>query len=86
MLIAAQSGATTDPVLTNINMAQMANRLHGGPVVAAWEIDQLPDDWLDAIVATSVELPEYERGFAKVEKHKVAWRAKHPTYRKHVRH
>ena len=83
LLDAAQSGATTHPVLSKIQLASMTNRLHGGPVIAAWEIDQLPDDWLDAIVLTSIKLPALQRGLQKLEAYKQAWRTRHPTHRKH---
>jgi len=32
----------------NILLAEKINRLSGGAVIAPWEVDDLPDDWLDA--------------------------------------
>ena len=83
LLVAAQSGATTHPTLSKIQLANMTNRLHGGPVIAAWEIDQLPDDWLDAMVLTGIKLPELQRGFQKLEAYKATWRNSQLTNRKH---
>ncbi len=84
LLVAAQSGATINPILSNIQLANITNRLHGGPVIGAWEIDQLPDDWLDAMVLTGTKLQTFQRSFQRLEAYKAAWRGKHPTYRKHV--
>ena len=63
--------------------ARYINAAHGAPVIAAWEIDQLPDDWLDTIIAIATEMPRFREGLAKVEAYKQAWRNSHETYRKH---
>jgi len=41
--------------------AQMINRLHGGAVIAAWQVDELDEAWLAALVGMAVELPEMKR-------------------------
>lgn len=40
---------TDNPYFVAVLTANKINRLCGGAVIAPWEIDQLPDDWLDAI-------------------------------------
>lgn len=40
---------TDDPLLGAILMAKQINTLCGGAVIAPWEVDQLSDDWLDAL-------------------------------------
>lgn len=84
LLVAAQGGASTHPILSKIQVANIINRLHGGPAIGAWEIDQLPDDWIDAMVLTGTKLQALQRGLQKLETYKQAWRANHPTYRKHI--
>lgn len=44
----ARGDGTAHPVLWRVFMAQQINIQHGGAVIGAWEIEQLPDEWLDA--------------------------------------
>lgn len=71
------------PVLNEIGMAKMINQALGGPFVAPWEIDQLPDVFLDAIQALNVDLVAMRRHYQQVESHFEHMRREHPTYRKH---
>ncbi len=79
----SKGGALNHPILEAIMLAKYTNQAHGAPVIAAWDVTQLPDEWLDAMIALTTELPQIEKGYAVVEAHLSAWRAKHPTYRKH---
>lgn len=65
-------------------MARNINAVHGAPVIAAWQVDDLPDDWLDTMIAIATDMPRLNAGLAKLEAHKQAWRNSHPTYRKHT--
>lgn len=47
--------------------AQMINRLHGGAVIAAWQVDELDDAWLAALIGMAVELPEMKRRQAVIQ-------------------
>lgn len=49
---------TKHPLLGAILLAQRINRVSGGAVIAPWEVDQLPETWLDAFVALTDDLPE----------------------------
>ncbi len=40
---------TDDPMLGAILLAKQINELCGGAVIAPGEVDELPDEWLDAL-------------------------------------
>lgn len=79
----ANGGAVEHPILQKIMLARYTNQAHAAPVIAAWEVDQLPDDWLDAMIALTTDFSGMQKGLAKVDAELSAWRASHPTYRKH---
>ncbi len=64
----ARTGRTNDPFLSNIFIAQRINRLSGGAVIAAWEVDQLPDDVLDVFAGLANDLPVYQKDMQDTEK------------------
>ena len=39
---------TDNPYFSSILLAQKINALSGGAVIAPWDVNELPDDWLDA--------------------------------------
>lgn len=49
-------------------------------VIAPWEIDELPMDWLDTFDGLTEDLPEMRKGAAQVEAIKEKWRKSHPQY------
>jgi hypothetical protein len=63
-------------------MARQINSYLGGFVVAPWEVDDLDDEWKEAIDAMIHKLPTIQAGKAKVEAHLRRWRNKHPGYRR----
>lgn len=70
-----------DEYLYNLSTAQMINRLHGGPVVAAWEVSQL--DWLwQYALANFADLPRRQKPIMALKKRFAENQRKHPTYRK----
>ena len=79
---ARKIGATRDPLLSSIYLSEYINRRNGGVLVTPWEVDALPDDFLDAYQAL-------QRGEAQTKKKNalenqfIAFRRKHPTYRKY---
>jgi hypothetical protein len=79
------SGSTNHPILTRLVLARYINMAHEGPVIGAWGVDDLPDEWIDAMTAIVTQLPSMQKGRAEVASHFAAWRAQHPTYgmRKH---
>jgi hypothetical protein len=62
----AQQGRTTHPQLSRIYLARTFNGLCGA-VIAPWEIDDLPDEWLDALLALTDDLPELQSGLQQVK-------------------
>ncbi len=59
------------------------NLAHGGTVVSAWDVDDLPDEFVDACEALVNDLPKMKKGLAKIESHMAKSRAEHPQYRKY---
>lgn len=51
-------------------------------VVAPWEIDQLPDEWVELILNMGQPLQEMQNARAKVDQIFEKYRKEHPTYRK----
>jgi hypothetical protein len=47
--------------------AQRINLAAGGVVIAPWELDDLPVEWLEAAEALIDDLPRLKRDLAKVE-------------------
>ena len=54
---------------------------HGGTVISAWEVDDLPDEVIDACDALVNDLPSMKRGTAKIEEYMAKVRAEHPQYK-----
>lgn len=56
---------------------------HGGTVIGSWEVDNLPDEYIDTCEALIVDLPGIKEGVRKVEAIMAKRRAAHPQYRKY---
>lgn len=85
MLEVNKTGRTAHPQLARLFIARTINHLHGGPVIGAWDIDGLPDDWVagflqyasgQVVAAESLAVNQI------LEPTRARWRAQHPTYRK----
>lgn len=83
MLEAASTHQTDHPRWKMIMLAQQINRLSGGALVAPWELEQWPDEWLDAyqILWRGVPQTKYKN---PLEHLFLAARRKHPSYRKYL--
>lgn len=83
-LAEAQSGGSEDPTLVEIYLAQHINNVSGGPVVAPWEIGQVPERYIEAAIGLS-SLKErrqrLQRAKAYLDKVFSSWRRQHPSYR-----
>lgn len=55
----------------------MVNRTLGGYAVAPWEVDDLPPEVLDPIIALATELPGMRKGVQSIEAKKQAIRDAH---------
>jgi len=79
----AQTGATDDEMLIKIFKARAVNLAHGGTVISAWDIDELPEEFVDACDALVNDLPNIKKGTAKIDAHMAKVRSEHPQYRKY---
>ena len=52
-------------------------------MIGSWEIDELPDEYIDACRALVMDLPGIQTGVRKVEEIFAKRRAAHPQYRKY---
>ena len=41
-----------------MTIARIINKVHGGPVISAMEVDQLDDEWIDLFLGIAVDLPK----------------------------
>ena len=57
-------------------MAKQINRVCG-TTIGPWDVDDLPDVWLDAIGAMTGELDEIRSGLQRVKAAQDRWRAQH---------
>ena len=79
----ARTGRTGDPVLAAYFLAQHVNIAAGGTVIAPWEVQQLPLEWLDGAQAITTRLPEACKANTLIEQKLASWRANHPAYSRH---
>ena len=77
----AEGKGSNNPMLTAIWMARKINQVLGGPFVGPWEIEELPGDWLDAIIGMETTVPRLAAGKAQVESAIERWRNSLPQYR-----
>ena len=52
-------------------------------MISAWEVDDLPDEFVDACDALVNDLPNMKKGTAKIEEYMTKVHAEHPQYRKY---
>jgi len=64
-------------------IARIINMAHGGTVIGSWEVDELPDEYIDACRALVVDLPGIKKGVSRVEAIMAKRRREHPQYRKY---
>lgn len=76
LLSLADGQGTSEPHLAAIFQAKMINQVMGGAFVAPWDVDELPDEWLDVFRALAVDLPGLRAGKAQVEERLEKWRKK----------
>ena len=52
-------------------------------MVSAWNVDDLPEEYVDACDALVNDLPKIKKGTAKIDAYMAKARADHPQYRKY---
>jgi hypothetical protein len=70
--------------LIRIIRAQKINRVVGGAAVMPWEVDELPDEWMDAFTGIADDLPEVTAMVRAQEQTRDEWLRKN-DYRKYAR-
>lgn len=73
----ARKRGTEHPLLTAYLRAQHVNRACGGAIVKPWEVDSLPDEWIDAAEVLVQDLPGMQAGTRQVENYLEKWRKRH---------
>lgn len=74
-----KQGATSNPLLVRIELAKQINRVCGTGI-GPWEVDQLPDDFIDAVRAMETDLSTMRANWQKVLEAQAKVRAR---YNKH---
>lgn len=75
LLALANNQGTSNPLLKAYLIARRINTYIGGGVIAPWEVDQLPEEWLDAINGLTIELPGMAKGYQQINEYLEKWRA-----------
>lgn len=70
--------------MIRIIRAQKINQVMGGAAVMPWEVDELPEEWLDLFSGMVDELPEMNRMVKEQESTREAWLRKN-EYRKYAK-
>jgi hypothetical protein len=52
-------------------------------VIAPWEIQNLPNEWLEAAQTLNTRLDKARKANKIIDQKLAAWQANHPAYRKH---
>ena len=77
-------GKTSDPLFARIALARLINEQMRSSAVTAWDVDQLPEDWLDAFRVLASEGRTQIDARRTIEAIRANWLARHPTYRKRL--
>ena len=65
----ASGGGTDDPNMSRIIQAQHIYRTFGVGLFP-WQVDEMPVDWMDALTAYAVDMPEKAARINKVKRGK----------------
>lgn len=76
LLSLAQGQGTNDQYLAGVLMARRINEIAGGSIVAPWEVNELPPEWIEAVLGLTDRLPGLQKGMQKVAEIQNAWRKK----------
>ena len=66
--------------LTAVALARIINKVHGGMVISAMEVEQLDDTWVDVFVGITYDLPQKERRAKLIQRKFEEFERSHPTY------
>lgn len=60
----------------------MINENHAGAVVSVWDVDDLPQAWVDFFIGVNEDLPQAIARQKKVDQQFAQFEAAHPQYGK----
>ena len=83
LLHIARRGTTSHPILSNLFVAREFNQLCG-TTIGPWDVEQLPDVWIDAVTAVTHGLKELQAGLDQVKQVQDKIRASYLSGRKHA--
>jgi hypothetical protein len=75
----ARRGTTDDAILSAIFTAQNVNTALGGQFVTPWDVGQLPQEWVDACIAMSRDLPKMRENLKEMDNFLAKWKTEAKT-------
>jgi len=79
----AEERSVEHPLLDAVTIARLINRAHGGPVISAWQVDELDDTWVNVFVGMYEELPKARARQRLIKQKHKEFEASHPNYGKY---
>ena len=67
--------------LESVTLARLINKVHGGAVITAMEVDQLDEVWIDVFLGITVDLPAKKRRQQVIAAKFEEFERSHPTYK-----
>ena len=80
MALSAGEGISGN-MMADILLARKVNLALGGSFVTPWDVAELPDDWISAVLGFTDRLPTMKKGRSEVEKKLEEIRQRHPHYK-----
>jgi hypothetical protein len=82
----ASGGAGATEKINNIHLAKLINFASGGAVIRPWEVDQLPQEWLDTFMMMLIDMPKVKTAAQEIKTIVDDIKRNHPTYGKRFKH
>ncbi len=76
----AEGSAPNNEHINAINIANVINQYSGGVVIAPWEVDHIPNNWIETFLAMT-NLPSMKSVVDEQKAIVEKWKRDHPTYR-----
>ena len=77
----ARKGTPDDERMHKLGLAMQINASHGGGVISVWEVDDLPQDWVDFFVGMT-HMPRIVERQRKIDQAFKKFEDEHPQYGK----
>ena len=78
----ARRGTPEDERIHKLGVAKIINQSLGGIVIAPWEVDDLPQDWVDFFLGINNDFPAIQARQARIAQGFRAFEENHPQYGK----